>query len=272
MYTSLKSANLFSIGTVSKSFGVSDNTIRRMEAAGLLTPAVVKESGYRYYDYDNITRIKTILTLRSFGLVYEDMREYFKNPGDFTLVYDKLYEKKLALDVLLSQAKLHLKPDDPEEVFLIPHKEIHFFAKKFTALNLTDIEIMEDISIQAFHDAVNKKYPVDYSRPVTIETCCTDMALFDRSSAQDVTVLVPLREKVDSSETYTMPSRKVVSIAYYYGLSLNDVFSRLQNYMEDNKLKQSGPISGTFEIGRHIDSNINKNNYLFHVMIPCEDN
>ena len=84
MYTSLKSANLFSIGTVSKSFGVSDNTIRRMEAAGLLIPAVIKESGYRYYDYDNISRIKTILMLRSFGLVYDDMREYFKNPGDFS--------------------------------------------------------------------------------------------------------------------------------------------------------------------------------------------
>ena len=49
-------SELFTIGAVAKSFGVSENTIRRMETAGLLTPAVVKESGYRYYDYDNISR------------------------------------------------------------------------------------------------------------------------------------------------------------------------------------------------------------------------
>ena len=79
---------LIPIGNIAKSFGISDNTIRRMEAAGLLTPAEIKESGYRYYDADNIFRIKTILTLRNFGLVYDDMREFFNSSGDFTLVYD----------------------------------------------------------------------------------------------------------------------------------------------------------------------------------------
>ena len=70
-------SNLFTIGAVAKSFGVSENTIRRMESSGLLTPALVKPSGYRYYDYPNISRIKMILSLRSLGLVYEDMQDYF---------------------------------------------------------------------------------------------------------------------------------------------------------------------------------------------------
>ena len=48
---------LFTIGSIAQSFGISDNTIRRMEAAGLLKPALIKESGYRYYDTANISRI-----------------------------------------------------------------------------------------------------------------------------------------------------------------------------------------------------------------------
>ena len=83
--------DLLTIGVVAKSFGVNENTIRRMEAAGLLSPALIKDSGYRYYSHDNISRIKLILTLRSLGLIYDDMREFINDPSDFTPVYNKLF-------------------------------------------------------------------------------------------------------------------------------------------------------------------------------------
>ena len=261
---------LIPIGNIAKSFGISDNTIRRMEAAGLLTPAEIKESGYRYYDADNIFRIKTILTLRNFGLVYDDMREFFNSSGDFTLVYDKLYEKKLAIDNLLNQARLHIKPENPDEIFVIPHNDIPVFAVKFKLASINKIECFDDIASKSIHAAVAGKYPVEFSRPLTIETDCKDFTKFDPSSPLEVRVLVPLRNKVDAPGATFLPPRKVLSIAYYHGLSLNDIFIRIKNYMAEHGLRQCDNLAGTFEFGKHVANDVDKENFLLHIMIPVE--
>lgn len=263
--------DLISIGNIAKSFGISDNAIRRMEAAGLLTPALIKDSGYRYYDSDNIFRIKTILTLRAFGLVYDDMREFFDNSGDFTLVYDKLFEKKLAIDNLLSQARLHIKPENPDEIFIIPHKEIPFFAAYYELPALNRVDIIYDIISETIHKATAGKYPIDYSRPLTIESECDDFSVFDPSAPLKARVLVPLRTMVDAPETYLMPPRKVLALAYYNGLSFNDIYVRLKEYMEEHGLRQCSNLAGTFEFGKHVSGDDEHDGFLFHVMIPVEE-
>lgn len=264
-------SDLISIGNIAKSFGISDNAIRRMEAAGLLTPALIKDSGYRYYDSENIFRIKTILTLRAFGLVYDDMREFFDNSGDFTLVYDKLYEKKLAIDNLLNQAKLHIKPENSNEIFLIPHKEIPFFAMSFELQSINKVENIDDIISQAIHEAVSRKLPVEYSRPLTIESNCEDFTLFDPLSPQTVRVLVPLRSKIDAPDVSFLPARKVLSVALYQGLSFDDVFAKLKTHIEEHGLRQCGYSAGTFEFGKHVAGDIDNDGFLFHIMIPVEE-
>ena len=90
-----KKHNLLPIGTVAKSYGISDNCIRRMEAAGLLKPAYISpESGYRYYDAANVSRIGSILTLRSFGFVNEDIKAHLNSSGDYSVLYDKLLKRQ----------------------------------------------------------------------------------------------------------------------------------------------------------------------------------
>lgn len=263
--------DLIPIGSIAKSFGISDNTIRRMEAAGLLTPAKIKESGYRYYDSHNIFRIKTILTLRNFGLVYEDMREFFNSSGDFTIVYDKLYEKKLAIDNLLSQARRHIKPEDASEIFIIPHIDIPFFSVSYEVPCLYKAEVLEEITSKTIHDAAAGKYPIDFSRPLTIETECMDFTEYDPYAPQKLRVLVPLREKIDNSETDLFPSRKVLSLAYFPGLSYTKSFKQLKAYMEAHNLRQSNPLAITYEFGRHVIENVDTDKFLFHIMIPVEE-
>lgn len=263
--------DLITVGAVAKSFGVSDNAIRRMEAAGLLKPALVKESGYRYYGRDNISRIKTILSLRELGLVYEDMREYFKNPGDFKPIYDKLFEKKLALDALLDHSRHFIRPVDPGEFFLVPHQEICFYAKTYKLSRLNDFNAIDEFSLETLTSAVKGKYPVDNMRPITILSTCLDYRQFDVYAPQELTFCVPLREKVDSPDTYVMPSRTVLSFAWYYGLDLSLTFDNIIRFMDDKKLRQCDVIGATFEVGKYLDRSIDDNKYLFHFMLPCEE-
>ena len=81
-----KKNGLLPIGIVAKSYGISENCIRRMEAADLLKPAYIsRESGYRYYDSANVSRIGTILTLRSFGIfgeLFSPLRQTVEKTAD----------------------------------------------------------------------------------------------------------------------------------------------------------------------------------------------
>lgn len=261
---------LFTIGAIAQSFGVSDNTIRRMEAAGLLKPALIKESGYRYYDTDNISRIKMILTLRAFGLVYDDMRTFFEEPWDFTPVYSKLYEKKLLLDVLLENAKLYMKPDNPDELYLISHNELEFFKRDYPLTFPITMSQLDDISAQAFRDAIREKYPIDYNKPLTFMCDCMDYTTFNPLELTELTLMVPLRYKVDMPDAYTVPPSTIVSMPWYYGITPAHVLENLNSYMKEHDLKQCGPLSGTFEIGKHAGGSIDSSKYLFHVIIPVE--
>ena len=101
-----KKHGLLPIGIVAKSYGISDNCIRRMEAAGLLQPAYIsRESGYRYYDPANVSRIGTILTLRSFGFVNEEIKEHINNIIESN--YNVVYKSKLLIVIRIRMRRMN---------------------------------------------------------------------------------------------------------------------------------------------------------------------
>ncbi len=262
-------SELFTIGAVAKSFGVSENTIRRMESSGLLTPALIKPSGYRYYNYQNISRIKMIISLRSMGLIYEDMRDYFKNPDDFTVIQDKLLEKKLALDALLNHTSHFIRPKAPGEILIIQHNNICFFKQSYTTNGPLSVAICEDFASDVLAKAIKTKYPVDHLRPITILTEYENYEDFDPYLPLVLTFCVPLRGNLETADTFTIPSRTVLTSAWYKGVDFKASMKNFKQCMADNHLEQCGVLSATFEIGKHMDSNIKDDSYLFHIMIPC---
>ena len=269
MYTENINPGLMTIGNVAKSFGINENTIRRMEAAGLLTPALIKESGYRYYDRDNISRIKLILTLRSLGLIYDEMREFINNPSDFTPVYNKLFEKKLALDALLNSSRMYLRPDEPGEISLTHHKDICFFGMEYE-INEVKLKVLDELSSRTLSQAVNAKYPVDYSKPITILSDFTDFKQFNSQNIKKLAFCVPLREVMHTPDTFILPSRRVISFPWCKDFQISLCFEELSQYLTANHLRQNGNLGATFEIGKHLDNAIDETDYLFHVIIPVD--
>lgn len=263
-------SDLLPIGVVAKSFGVSENTIRRMETAGLLTPALIKESGYRYYDYSNISRIKMILSLRSLGFVYEDMREYFKNPGDFSIIQQKLLDKKLVLDALIEHTNQYIKPKTPGEISILHHGRICLFSKSYYTDEPLNVRMMERYSSDALTEAIKAKYPVDQMRPVSILTDYSDYRDFDYTIPLHLTFCIPLRKEISAPDTITIPPRTILQLAWYKGVEIRSALDNFGKCMAANNLKQCDTLAATFEVGRHLDENIEDNGYLFHILVPCE--
>lgn len=67
---------LVKIGEVADQYGISNRTLRYWEEAGILS-SIRMDNGYRYYDSDNIERIKQIMMLRKLRLPIPDIQGIF---------------------------------------------------------------------------------------------------------------------------------------------------------------------------------------------------
>ncbi len=66
--------DLFTVHQVSQACGISRAAILRLESKGLLIPAVVDEqTGYRYYNNNNVSLIMQAELFLKMGMSYDDI-------------------------------------------------------------------------------------------------------------------------------------------------------------------------------------------------------
>ena len=83
--------NLFSIGEIAKSIGITRKIILNYEAKGLIKPDVKDgASGNRYYTIDTFTQIRTIRIFQNLGLSLDEIREYFNDTTDLLPLIKRL--------------------------------------------------------------------------------------------------------------------------------------------------------------------------------------
>lgn len=109
--------NLFQIGEVAKTLGVTRRMLLNYEEHGLLEPAYKNEqSGYRYYSADNIVHIRIIRTLQGLGLSLAEIRDYFENTQQLDEQIAHLTELRDRLDRYIAQLRLRLPEGDEPEI------------------------------------------------------------------------------------------------------------------------------------------------------------
>lgn len=73
---------LYSTGELSKRANVSVRTIRYYDEKGLLTPSVVKESGYRFYNDSDLARLQKIIILKKLGFSLDEISDISRDGHD----------------------------------------------------------------------------------------------------------------------------------------------------------------------------------------------
>lgn len=66
----------YSISELATMFGISTQALRFYHRVGLLIPGMIKDNGYRYYDYNQIYRLATIVYLRKCGFSIDNIQDY----------------------------------------------------------------------------------------------------------------------------------------------------------------------------------------------------
>ena len=262
--------DLLSIGVLARSLGISESTIRRMEAAGLLTPAMKSDSSnYRYYDSGNISRIIEILILKSFGVQYAEMYDHFDHPGDYTLLYQSLLEKQQALNRQIDLLRLRLRANGNNLLEFIEYRDACCYTSQVNMI--PDISNFSAAAKQLQFEAIKHKLPINYIWPIMIITDCRDYRTFDLNRKQPLTFCLPLQKPCEGKNIRLIPGKRAISV--HLSTPMNNFPSLIQRVNEiflSRGLRQSDVLTVTYDVGSYMGQNIPLDATVLHAIVPYE--
>lgn len=105
---------MYSTGKLSEISGISSRTLRYYDEIGLLKPSFINESGYRYYDDNEVALLQQILFYKERGLDLQTIKEiiYRKDFDLYSALEEHLVsleEEKKKIDRMINSVKLSIK-------------------------------------------------------------------------------------------------------------------------------------------------------------------
>ena len=257
------------IGEVARSFGVSDNTIRRLEAAGLMTPARVNElTGYRYYDVDNIAAISNIMNLKDFGFTYAEIYEGLREKDGLQKLYDKLEAKRNSIELMMT--KLGRRLPQPGVILTETTETPDTFCFTMSDRIAPTPKGASGLVRKAIFEAVSRSCPINHSLPVVLLYDQTDLREIVSKRAVKITACVPLRKEFDDPDVELVPGVKAASftIDSDFG-SVEDAVSGIEKEMERLGARQVGPVRAILDSAEK-RSETRAPGGKIHILLPIE--
>lgn len=258
---------LFTVGQVCKCCGISRSTILRMEDRGLLSPARVDENtGYRYYDIYNITKILHIQMFLSMGLTYDDAYSYYASSGKSPELLTAL-ESRLAL-LTRAYEEMKLRMDDKQhlqmEIITLPENVC--YQKEFKGASQDDK--YRDM-YNLFGEAVEKGY-----RPLISERLfvINNNDLSAKKGENTYICCVPLEPSCADEHTVFYPSCTAFSMLCYGNYqAISKAHAEFDEKIRSLGLKPIGHTRGIGIVSGYTGKEFSQEKYVSRLVVPIED-
>lgn len=255
----MKGEDLFSIGEIAKSIGITRKIILNYEAKGLITPDKKNgDTGNRYYTIDTFTQIRTIRVFQNLGLSLDEIRDYFNDTADLTSLIrhletirdnlnagiEKLYEREGKSKNQIRTIKI-----DPQTVYM----------KKIRTHSIDErSKVLRNIALEAM-----RKYETDTSkRMYFIE--------YPLNDPDELTYAVSVLPQSSGENIINIPSFNAVSV-FHHGTYEDIPKSRekLIAYANENGIEVSGRCRHIYLEGppQHTDPS----KFITQIILPIDE-
>ena len=130
--------NMFTIGEMAKSIGITRKIILNYEAKGLITPDVKDgKNGNRYYTVDTFTKIRTVRILQKLGLSLDEIHAYLDGETDLLPLIRRL--EAMRDEINLNIEKLYERANtNPTQIKEIRIDKQTIYRRTFTTESILD--------------------------------------------------------------------------------------------------------------------------------------
>lgn len=222
--------NLFSIGEVAKSLGITRKIILNYEAKGLITPDKKDgATGNRYYTIDTFTQIRTIRVFQDLGLSLDEIGGYFHGSSDLQPMIKRLETMRDELNLTIEKLKerSNTTTNTVKEITIEPQT---IYCRTYASSSITDkTNLLRDTALEAM-----KTYGTDITRRM----------YFTQYSAQyseDISYCVAVPPESKGEFIHHLPALKAISF-FHHGAyeDIPQAHQKLIAYANENNIKLSG--------------------------------
>lgn len=250
---------LFQIGEVTKTLGLTRRILLNYEALGLLQPAYKNpESGFRYYSAENVVHIRLIRVLQGLGLSLPEIHRYFDDAAQLSEQIDRLVLLRDQLDRFIAQLRLRQQAAQPE----ICRVALPGFTALCRPFCGTDTAAKAAQLRTVYIEAV-KHYRLDVENKM-----CMQIPI---STPQEGLCIVPVAPDSRGSEIKSIPPVATAICLYYRGAYENFplVHEQLLAYAKEHDMTPHGYFRHIYMEGPPTHGE-NKEAYVTQVALPIK--
>ena len=228
--------NLFSIGEVAKSIGITRKIILNYETKGLITPDKKDgTTGNRYYTIDTFTQIRTIRVFQNLGLSLYEIREYFNGTTDLQPMVNRLEKMRDELNLTIEKLKERSqKTNDTVNVITIEPQTI--YMRTYDTVSIADkTNLLRDTALEAM-----RAYGTDTTKRMYFTEFCA-------KAPTEIFYCVAVPPESKGEYIKQIPETKALSF-YHHGAyeEIQDARKRLVEYAKENGINLSGVFRNVF--------------------------
>ncbi len=261
--------SLFSIRQAAHACNLSRSSLIRLEEKGLLTPFCTDaNSGYRYYDNNNISRILQIQKFQGMGFSPEEILSYYEGGGKADDLLATLEQKLSILQQQVAEMRLrsHDVPDMSLSIIEIP--ETICCVRKFQGPLIQD---KYHASYDFFHECVEKGITLA-PEPFFIINERTDYLEGKLSSAPfDSYICMPVLPEQAPEVAVHFPACIALSLLCYGNYNnINEAYLYLGEQVRKRRLTPAGYIRAISLVGPYVGREIDPQRYCSQLVLPVE--
>ena len=260
----------FQVKEVCKICNVTRKALLIYEGKGLLTPYYInKDTGYRYYNAENISKIMHIRKFQSFGFSLDEIYDYLNDTKKISEVCNRLNKIKTDLESVIDQLQIRMmtKEYDKQQIIRTNLPTRTYYVKRAITQGFMDaLNFLRDTHLEAiktgFADTPVRMHTSIFSyegdAPDIYGTC-------------DIAFCILMNEGYEGKNAVKKEATPALSILHRGSYkTLKESAKILLDYCKDNAIRPAGPISSIWLEGPPVHGSAEEK-YLTQISIPVEE-
>lgn len=262
---------LFTIREAAHACGVSRATLLRMEESGFLTPHTIDpDTGYRYYDAQNIAQIGQYQLLQELGLPRNEIVDIYFQKIDMIKFIDSQKEKVSRLQRLISTLELRTSHELNHKCSFIDLPEITCYCKTEKNLSRKNVETQ---AYAVHQEAIKAGYQMQGNEPMFLFVKADKTHTQDgKEPTYEFTVCIPVvTSDPEGANLKTFPKCQAFSFIGYGDYSeLDRIFEQFREEITSRKLEPIGSVRIIAHVATYVGPHISHNDFCYELAVPIK--
>ncbi len=262
---------LFSIKEMCEICGISRASLLRLEEDGFLKPYRVNpDTGYRYYDMQNVTAVGQYQRMQTIGLSRKEIADLYYERVDSAAFLNELRQKFARLQRFLNEYEMRHDRSKSFSVFYTALPAVTCYCVPIGGSSLEEVAVN---SYLAHEKCVREGYRMLGSEPL--------MALYDDlgtcldplGSQKDRTLCIPVAEDPGNDpKLWHFPYSEALSILGFGSYELLEgLWRRLFDEVEKRGLEPVGSPRLVSLVAPYAGAHYTLNDYCFECVVPIKE-